>query len=212
MPFMVGTSFTCGSDFEAADGSHADLNNFVIRINNSKYFQEEELSIAKAKQYGKPLPSDLLKYVQLTCSKGGKMKKKKQPSVDLLQGDDEFVSKKTKQSRNRKSENCGCTWAVSGSWHFDNACFKIVSVNLQHSGGCDPTPGQQRVMLRKKTRGKVERLAPAVLNSVREMMEDNFPLAIIRKRIRNKIPVTLLTDAVYFRNLKLKFERQKKRA
>ena len=209
MPFMVGTSFTCGSDFEAAGGSHADLNNFVIRINNSKYFQEEEVS--KAKQYGKPLPSDLLKYVQLTCSKGGKMKKKKQPSVDLLQGDDEFVSKKTKQSRNRKSENCGCTWAVSGSWHFDNACFKIVSVNLQHSGGCDPTPGQQRVMLRKKTRGKVERLAPAVLNSVREMMEDNFPLAIIRKRIRNKIPVTLLTDAVYFRNLKLKFERQKKK-
>ena len=140
------------------------------------------------------------------------MKKKKQPSVDLLQGDDEIVSKKSKQSRNRKSENCGCTWAVSGAWNFDNASFKIVSVNLQHSRGCDPTPGQQRVMLRKKTRGKVERLAPAVLNSVREMMEDNFPLAIIRKRIRNKIPVTLLTDAVYHRNLKLKFDRQKKRA
>ena len=64
-------------------------------------------------------------------------------------------------------------------------------------------------MLRKKTTGKVERLAPSVLNSIREMMEDKFPLPIIRKRIRNKIPLTLLTDAVYFRNLKLKFGRQK---
>ena len=42
-------------------------------------------------------------------------------------------------------------------------------------------------------------------------MEDKFPLPIIRKRIHNKIPVTLLTDAVYFRNLKLKFEREKQK-
>ena len=60
-------------------------------------------------------------------------------------------------------------------------------------------------------KGKIERLAPSVLHSIREMMEDKFPLPIIRKRIRNKIPVTLLTDAVYFRNLKLKFEREKQK-
>ena len=67
------------------------------------------------------------------------------------------------------------------------------------------------MLSKKKQGGKIERLAPSVLHSIREMMEDKFPLPIIRKRIHNKIPVTLLTDAVYFRNLKLKFEREKQK-
>ena len=122
-----------------------------------------------------------------------------------------FRLQKLKKTRNRKSENCGCAWAVSASWDFGISLFKLVSAHLEQTNGCNPNPAQQRVMLRKKTRGKIERLAPSVLHSIREMMEDKFPLPIIRKRIHNKIPVTLLTDAVYFRNLKLKFEREKQK-
>ena len=66
-------------------------------------------------------------------------------------------------------------------------------------------------MLCKKTRGKVERMALAVLNSIREMMCDKFPLPFICKRIRNKIPVTLLTDAVFFHSLKLMFDRDRQK-
>ena len=75
VPFRVDQTFSLGSDFKVAGDTYADHNNFVIRINNSKYFVEEE--IAKAKECGKPLPSDLLKYVQLTCSRGGKLKRRR---------------------------------------------------------------------------------------------------------------------------------------
>ena len=75
--------------------TYADHNNFVIRSNNSKYFVEEE--IAKAKECGKPLPSDLLKYVQLTYSRGGKLKKKKTTLLDTYD-DDDFQAPKVKKN------------------------------------------------------------------------------------------------------------------
>ena len=151
VPFRVDQTFSLGSDFKVAGDTYADHNNFVIRINNSKYFVEEE--IAKAKECGKPLPSDLLKYVQLTCSRGGKLKKKKTTLLDTYD-DDDFQAPKVKKTRNRKSENCGCAWAVSASWDFGIALFRLVSVHLEHTNGCNPNPAQQRVMLRKKNKGE----------------------------------------------------------
>ena len=142
VPFRVDQTFSLGSDFKVAGDTYADHNNFVIRINNSKYFVEEE--IAKAKECGKPLPSDLLKYVQLTCSRGGKLKKKKTTLLDTYDGDDFQAPKVKKKTRNRKSENCECAWAVSASWDFDRSLFKIISVHLEHTNPCNPV--QQQVI------------------------------------------------------------------
>ena len=193
-----------GTVLKSRAESYAHENNFVVSIGNSLYFQPQERQQALEK--AKTLPLDNMKYIQIICSKGGgpKAKKTKQATADEL-------PIKMVKTRSRTSEKCGCKWVVSGSWNFDDKCFKVVTAKLEHTDGCNPTPAQQRVMLRKKTRGKVERMAPAVLNSIREMMYDKFPLPIIRKRIRNKIPVTLLTDAVFFRNLKLKFDRDRQK-
>ena len=206
-PFFIGKLYDMGSSLKRHADDYAANNNFVISVDNSLYFKKED--IEQAQQQGRTLPSDNMKYIKLICSRGGAPKKQKQKETSADECSAANTSKR--RTRRRTSEKCGCKWVVSGSWNLDVISFKVVSAFIEHTDGCDPTPAQQRVMLRKKTRGKVERLAPAVLNSIQEMMADKFPLFLIRKRIRNKVPVTLLTDAVFFRNLKLKFERQRQK-
>ena len=81
--------------------------------------------------------------------------------------------------------------------------------NLVHTNGCNPTPQQQFFSITKRTTGKLQRIPLYVLEDMKVMFDEGQPISFIRRRIRNRIPLHIKTDARWFMNLRVTIEREK---
>ena len=115
--------------------------------------------------------------------------------------------------RNRKSLKCGCQWGVRGRWIWQMKQYVLQvdkEKNLVHTNGCNPTPQQQIISITKRTTGKLQRIPLYVLEDMKVMFDEGQPISfIIRRRIRNRIPLHIKTDARWFMNLRVTIEREK---
>ena len=114
--------------------------------------------------------------------------------------------------RNRKSLKCGCQWGVRGRWIWQMKQYVLQvdkEKNLVHTNGCNPTPQQQIISITKRTTGKLQRIPLYVLEDMKVMFDEGQPISFIRRRIRNRIPLHIKTDARWFMNLRVTIEREK---
>ena len=110
--------------------------------------------------------------------------------------------------RDRKSFQVGGLWRVKAEWNAHIHKFVVVSCHLIHTNGCDPSPSQRALTTQKKTKGKTHRIPKHVLDEIGRMFAEGQPIKWIRSRIRYQIPPDIVTDARWFMNLRVYFERR----